>query len=315
MHRRWLLKMFSVLLISFAACTLTFMAVIQTASNISLKQESAAAARQPTRIQRKAVERAHEYNQRLADSGQLVLGEAPDPFSNDTTSASLKDEDYQSALNMDGDGMMGSISIPKINVNLPIWHGTSAKSLENGAGHMYGTSLPVGGESTHSVISAHNGMPNVLMFTYLDQMVIGDVFYIHVAGSTLAYKVDRIDVILPDRFDKLLISPGEDRVTLMTCTPYGRNTHRLLVSGIRASMPDIAPYERDAEHAGILDDPTVRAAMGVGVIAVTYAGWTLIGCRRESRSIRCRHSRTTHSNTHSASFGRITGRHIKGRIS
>ena len=159
------------------------MAVMQTASNISLKRESAAAARQPTRIQRKAVERAHEYNQRLADSGQLVLGEAPDPFSNDTTSASLKDEDYQSALNMDGDGMMGSISIPKINVNLPIWHGTSAKSLENGAGHMYGTSLPVGGESTHSVISAHNGMPNVLMFTYLDQMVIGDVFYIHVAGT------------------------------------------------------------------------------------------------------------------------------------
>jgi sortase A len=141
---------------------------------------------------------------------------------------------------------MGSVSIPKISVNLPIYHGTSEEALASGAGHLYGTSLPVGGPSTHSVITGHRGLVNALMFTRLDELKIGDSFYVDSMNHTIAYKIDRIKIIEPDDTSSLRIVPGEDRVTLMTCTPYGVNTHRLLVSGVRASMPVPAPYPQDA---------------------------------------------------------------------
>lgn len=144
-----------------------------------------------------------------------------------------------------GSGVMGSISIPKIDVDIPIYHGTSESVLELGAGHLYGTSLPVGGEGTHSVITGHRGLIKALMFTRLDELEKGDSFYVKVMGETLGYKVDRIEVIEPSDVSKLKIVDGEDRVTLMTCTPYGVNTHRLLVSGVRAQIPNEVPYESD----------------------------------------------------------------------
>lgn len=148
--------------------------------------------------------------------------------------------DYDALLNLTGNGIMGIITIPSISVELPIYHGT--QSLELGAVHLQGTSLPVGGQSTHCVISAHSGMSSEIMFTDLDQLVTGDVFYLKVYGETLAYEVDQVLTVLPEDIEPLMIVPGEDFCTLLTCTPYGVNTHRLLVRGHR-----IAFESEDAE--------------------------------------------------------------------
>ena len=136
---------------------------------------------------------------------------------------------------------MGSIEIPEINVDLPIHHGTSDTVLQIGAGHIQGTSLPIGGKSAHAVLAAHRGLPSAMMFTRIDELRKGDPFYIHTVGHTLAYRVDRIMVVGPDDTSRLRIEPGVDRVPLYTCTPYGVNTHRLLVSGVRAKIPAQVP--------------------------------------------------------------------------
>lgn len=140
---------------------------------------------------------------------------------------------YDEVLDPDGDGLMGSIEIPKINVKIAIYHGLGSDILEKGAGHIEGTSLPIGGKSTHAVLAAHRGLPSAKLFTDLDQLEIGDIFYLHILGKTLAYKVDQIKTVLPSETEALDIIKGEDHVTLLTCTPYGVNTHRLLVRGIR----------------------------------------------------------------------------------
>ena len=146
-------------------------------------------------------------------------------------------EDYGHQLNVAGDGIMGYIEIPKINVNLPIYHGTGSDSLERGVGHLLGSSLPVGGESTHAILTGHSGMASQKMFTDLVQVEVGDVFYLHILDETLAYQVRELNTVLPHDTSLLGISTGEDLCTLITCTPYGINTHRLLVTGSRI------PYE------------------------------------------------------------------------
>lgn len=151
--------------------------------------------------------------------------------------------DYDSQLNIAGNGIMGYVEIPKISVNLPIYHGTENDSLERGIGHLLGSSLPVGGESTHSILSGHSGMASQKMFTDLEQLTAGDVFYLHVLDETLAYQVVEINTVLPYDTSLLGIAPGEDLCTLVTCTPYGVNTHRLLVRGSRI------PYEEAAALA------------------------------------------------------------------
>lgn len=230
---------------------------------------------------------AREYNKRLAKSGQPVIGEAKDPLAelyddpqnaannasadgsdNSGDSASAKDKEYQSLLDS-GDGVMGAIRIPKISVNLPVYHGTSELTLASGAGHLYGSSLPVGGKSTHSVITGHRGLVEAAMFTRLDEMRVGDYFYLDVMGHTLGYKVDRITEINPDDTSKLKIVPGEDRVTLMTCTPYGVNTHRLLVSALRSAIPEEIPAEDDAAK-------DVRVIAGVVSAATLLVGLLLV---------------------------------------
>lgn len=230
---------------------------------------------------------AREYNKRLAKSGQPVIGEAKDPLaelyddpqnaannasadgSDDSgDSASAKDKEYQSLLDS-GDGVMGAIRIPKISVNLPVYHGTSELTLASGAGHLYGSSLPVGGKNTHSVITGHRGLVEAAMFTRLDEMRVGDYFYLDVMGRTLGYMVDRITEINPDDTSKLKIVPGEDRVTLMTCTPYGVNTHRLLVSALRSAIPEEIPAEDDAAK-------DVRVIAGVVSAATLLVGLLLV---------------------------------------
>ena len=129
--------------------------------------------------------------------------------------------------------MMGYIRIPVIKVKLPIYHGTSEEVLEKGVGHMEQTSFPIGGESSHTVLSAHTGSPAAELFTNLDQLEEGDLFFLEVLGETLAYQIDQIKVVEPDDIDSLLIEPSKDYATLVTCTPYGINSHRLLVRGER----------------------------------------------------------------------------------
>lgn len=170
----------------------------------------------------------------------------------------IEDTEYWSVLNVAGDGVMGYLSIPKINVKLSIYHGTSEDVLQTGVGHLDGTKLPIGGESTHCVLSAHRGLPSARLFTDIDQLEKGDRFYIHVLDEVLAYEVDLIhDMVDKDDMDAmseaLAIVDGEDHVTLFTCTPYGVNTHRLLVRGERV------PYNGEEEVTVTPAESMVRA--------------------------------------------------------
>lgn len=140
---------------------------------------------------------------------------------------------YNSLLNPTSNGIMGYIDIEKINVHLAVYHGTEDTVLQTGIGHIVGSSLPVGGKGTHVILSGHRGLPSSTLFTHLDRMAEGDVFKLHVLGETLTYQVDEIRTVLPDELNSIELNPDEDYVTLVTCTPYGINTHRLLVRGTR----------------------------------------------------------------------------------
>lgn len=179
---------------------------------------------------KKEKEKAQIYNENL--SGDPVH----DPFV--LGSGYALPENYKEVLNISGDGIMGYIQIPKISVDLPIYHGTSEEVLEKGVGHIQNTSVPIGGNSTHSVLTGHTGLPNAELFTRLDELVVGDIFYIHILNDILTYKVYEIKVVLPDNIDELRITSGEDLVTLVTCTPYGVNSHRLLVKAKRVEYED-----------------------------------------------------------------------------
>ena len=177
-----------------------------------------------------AKELAVAYNQTILPGAQ-----DEDSFSNEALLNAI--EDYVGLLNLAGDGIMGYVEIPKIGVSLPIYHGTNNSTLERGVGHLLGSSLPVGGASTHSVLTAHSGMASQKLFSDLDRMKIGDVFYLDVLGERLAYQVDQIKTVLPYDTTYLQTEIGSDFCTLVTCTPFGVNTHRLLVRGTRI------PYE------------------------------------------------------------------------
>ena len=170
----------------------------------------------------------------------------------------LEETEYWQVLNVGGDGVMGYLSIPKINIKLSIYHGTSDQVLQTGVGHLNGTKLPIGGESTHSVLAAHRGLPSARLFTDIDQLKKGDKFYIHVLDETLAYQVDQIlDMVDKDDTETLekalQIEEGKDQVTLFTCTPYGVNSHRLLVRGTRV------PYEGEEEVSSTPVDTMLQA--------------------------------------------------------
>lgn len=174
---------------------------------------------------------AEKYNHSLTNNVIIT-----DPF--DEKAYKKIGANYEKTLNVDGNGLIGYIDIPKINVYLPIYHGTTENILAKGAGHLQNTSLPIGGESTHSVISAHTAYPGETFFDYLTDMEEDDEFYVHVLDRVLKYEVDSIKVVLPEETDDLRVVKGEDYVTLLTCTPYSVNTHRLLVRGKRVEYDD-----------------------------------------------------------------------------
>lgn len=184
-------------------------------------------------------EAARAFNANITENaiGTDAFGAAADGDAVTPTEEFLNSE-YYSVLNINGDGIMGYLSIPKINLKLSIMHGTFDEYIQTAIGHMNGTALPIGGAGTHSVIVGHRGLPSAELFTNIDQLEVGDKFYIHVLDETLAYEVDMIyDMIPAEDIDSLSnamqVYPGEDHVTLFTCTPYGVNTHRLLVRGTR----------------------------------------------------------------------------------
>ncbi len=182
-------------------------------------------------------------------------------------------------------GVMAYVDIPKINVYLPVQHGTDAETLEKSVGHVVGTSLPVGGSSTHVVLSAHSGMASSKLFSDIDRLAEDDTFYIHVLGDTLAYKVDAINTVLPTDTRLLQIEDGKDYVTLVTCTPFGVNTHRLLVRGYRV------PYLPEQEAAAAEEKPAASSwtrhyltglTIGLGAVAVIGDGYFLIRRKRHA---------------------------------
>ena len=182
-------------------------------------------------------------------------------------------------------GVMAYVDIPKINVYLPVQHGTDAETLERAVGHVVGTSLPVGGSSTHAVLSAHSGLASSKLFSDIDQLAEGDTFYIHVLGDTLAYKVDSINTVLPTDTRLLQIEDGKDYVTLVTCTPFGVNTHRLLVRGHRVS------YTPEQETTTTEEKPAASTwtqhyltglAVGLGAVAVVGGAYFLVRRNRHA---------------------------------
>ncbi len=203
------------------------------------------------------MKKAEAYNDALLPS---IL---PDSFAV-AEAQTEADSSYENSLNIAGDGMMGIVEIPKIDIKLPIYHGTSDEVLQKAAGHLEGSSLPIGGENTHAVISAHRGLPSASLFTDLDQLEIGDHFLIHVLDETLCYEVDQILVVDPEDTSALAVEDGEDLMTLLTCTPYGVNTQRLMVRGHRV------PYEEQT----VADEQTPLSGLS---LHTNYLLWVVVG--------------------------------------
>ena len=219
------------------------------------------------------LEKARIYNEQISGSSVSIQ----DAFQ----AASDRDEEYESILDIDDSGVMAVIEIPKIGLRLPIYHGTSEAVLQKGAGHLKGSSLPVGGENTHTCISAHRGLPGKTMFTNLDQIEEGDLFFLNVLGQTLCYQVYDIETVEPEDTEALSVRAGQDLATLITCTPYGLNTHRLYIHGERI------PYEEaelsDAFHGrmGLTELMTQYWWIGATILLLIWMGYMLYRINRK----------------------------------
>ena len=217
-------------------------------------------------------EAAEQYNAMLSGAATITEGGASAP-------------PLAYAQQLTVGGVMAYVDIPKINVYLPVQHGTDADTLERAVGHVVGTSLPVGGSSTHAVLSAHSGMASSKLFSDIDQLTEGDTFYIHVLGDTLAYRVDAINTVLPTDTHLLQIEDGKDYVTLVTCTPFGVNTHRLIVRGYRV------PYVPEQEATAAAEKPAESSwtrhyltglGIGLGAVAAVGGGYFLVRRHRHA---------------------------------
>ena len=204
---------------------------------------------------------AQAFNEKIGQNGGLTVLDEEEKA------------EYESLLNLNGDGVMGYIEIPRLELKLSIGHGTEEDVLQKMVGHIEGSSLPVGGESTHAVLSAHRGLPTAKLFSDLDLMQIGDRFMIHTLNQTLTYQVDQITVILPEEIEALAIEPGQDYVTLMTCTPYAVNTHRLLVRGVRVENAEETPEpeteEQPLDTRRLLQNVVLPATAGALFVTMT----------------------------------------------
>ena len=218
-------------------------------------------------------EQAQAYNAALPrDDTRFVPGEEEIAY-------------YDTLLNISGNGIMGYLEIPSIEVTLPVYHGTDEEVLQVAVGHIEGSSLPVGGPGTHSVVSGHRGLPSATLLTDLDQLEIGDVFMLHVLDETLTYEVDQIHIVEPDDVSYLAIEEGEDLCTLVTCTPYGINTHRLLVRGHRIETQAEAVSISVSADAIQISPMIIAAALAVPVLLILLL-WVLFSSSRKGKSKR-----------------------------
>lgn len=194
--------------------------------------------------------------------------------------------EYESLLDVSGTGIMGYVTIPKLKVRFPVYHGTDESVLQIAIGHLEGSSLPVGGAATHSVVSGHTGLPSAKLLTGLDTLEKGDTFAFHVLGETYTYQVDKISVVLPNQFDNLAIEDGKDYATVITCTPYGVNTHRLLVRGHRIANPDKPDTTDYDTPVRMLTVGIVSVSVVVLVIGILVVRWFAVRrrCPRASHS-------------------------------
>lgn len=214
---------------------------------------------------------AHAYNEDLTE---MALDGLIFPLFGDVEAA-----EYYAQMNIPGTDVMGYVSVPKAGVTLPIYHGTSEDVLQNGVGHMEGSSLPVGGESTHTVLTGHRGLPSATLFTHIDRLAAGDTFSIYVFNEVLTYQVDQVLTVLPSELGELRIVKGQDLCTLVTCTPYGVNTHRLLVRGHRIPTPDgeTANLAADVKLGWLpLQNPYFLIAALAAVLMMVYGVWGLV---------------------------------------
>ena len=243
--------------------------------------------------QSRAVASYAEEVEQLSDADYQTYFDAADAYNrqlNTTPNAFYKPDlvsGYAQTLDISGTGIIGYITIPKISVELPIYHGTDEGVLQVAAGHLEGSSLPVGGAETHAVISAHRGLPSAKLFTNLDELEVGDRFTITVLNRVLTYEVDQISIVLPTEIDQLLPTEGMDYVTLMTCTPYGINTHRLLVRGKRVETTESQKHIRVAADAFRIEPIIVAPILAIPMLLAALVG-VLVAPHLRKRSKRRR---------------------------
>ena len=216
------------------------------------------------------LEAARNYNDKLLPKA------VPDAFS---IREEITDLEYESLLNVTGDGMMGYIELPSIRTKSPLYHYSTEEVLQKGVGHLFGSSLPVGGKGSHAVLTAHRGLPSNKLFSDLDKIVVGDKFFITICGETVAYQVDQILTVLPDETSELALVDGKDYVTLVTCTPYGVNTHRILCRGHRIPYK---PGDEDKEKAHHWINMNILMALVGALLGILIAIVLVIRLKRRN---------------------------------
>lgn len=246
-----------------------------------------------------------EFNERLRNNRAVVS----DPF--DPSNQPVTSREYEQRLNLAGDGVMATLVIPKLDLTVPIYHGTGDDALQNGVGHMQTTSLPVGGASTHTVLAGHNGLPQVRIFDDIGKLRRGDYFVVQVLGEDHAYRVTWLETVLPDKTDSLVIAEGKDEATLVTCVPYSVNTHRLLVHAERCKVPQewLDRDKNDSRKSASLQP-------GQAILPFSLAGGALVaGALLGRHLMRRRVERKVSAAASSSPYARPTrsrGRHFKG---
>ena len=263
MKKKWMSRLMTLLIVVVFVAGLSFL-LYPTVSNLWNQAH-----------QSRAIATYTEQVEKLDDSSNKEMLKAARKYNKellkkaDHWKLSKKDKKkYESLLDVSGTGIMGYIEIPKIACSLPVYHGTDEGALQIAIGHLEGSSLPVGGKSSHCVLSGHRGLPSARLFTDLDQMEEGDTFILNILGHKLAYEVDQIKVVLPEEMSDLEIQEGKDLCTLVTCTPYGINTHRLLVRGHRVKYVETKVQEQKEVSKSKTDTRLVIAGAAAGVVVL-----------------------------------------------
>jgi sortase A len=273
--KRIILRIFAVILAIASLLLIAYPFVSNYLMSLNQQSEIVAYEQKVNKITKE--EKNEEYKKAMLYNQKFLTNVViTDPF--DLDYQLPKDVEYESTLDF-GNGVMGAVEIPAINVNLPIYHGTSHEVLQKGIGHMQNTSLPIGGESTHSVLTGHTGIPSAKLFTDLNRLEKGDMFYIHVLGEVRAYKIIKKYIINPNDTNSLKVYNGEDYVSLITCYPYGINSHRLLVRGHRIENTEEASLVYVTSDAMQIE-PVLVAPLVAAPMLLILMLWVLIRPKR-----------------------------------